>query len=664
MLIFIRRIFALLLIPVFIVLFLGTLLTFRVNATLLEADFYTDTLEELDAYEFLYDEAIPVALERAETEGDFDLDEDVPLNLGLTPQNVSARIKEVLPPEWLAENIAAVINAGVPYITGGSDEFEITIPVDDRVEAATAVAQQLILDADIHTFMLDEIEEQDFENEEFISDLPFGLSLTNAQIVDGVRTIVPESWLRDRIAGVIDEVLPYLVGKVETFSVHIPLQARTEAGLEVAEDWLLTSLEGGAYDYLLDEQITPVVRASLGAGVELPFGVSVSDQEIVDALGAVLPQEWVAERVGDAVDAVGPYLTGATESFTLIVPLEDRALLAAETLEGLVNRRFEAVFNSLGLPGTYEQFIGQEGIDVLDELVAGIVDPLPDEIRITNDQLFGAIAADSPIQIEDIRELLRDGLTFTEQDLIELIEEQASSPGEAQDNVDLLNDARGYLRDGFTFDQTQVEEQFERQADFDAFDDARGYVALGRDFLFLLIVLLAAIALFIGMLGGRRWGTRLIWAGVPVLLAGAAMAIAFGPVAAVGFETGDDYIQDLDIDDVFVDKLIELQQALEESFVAPIAFQSAVAGAGGAAMILFGAFIGRRRSHRAPQVAAGGGTWETTEAAAARQMVSELRAEVGELQDEVEELQTEVADAQEKRDGDDKAENGKPPPGG
>ena len=66
MLITIRRLFAVLLLPVFLVLFLATLTVFRVNATLLEADFYTGTFERLSVYEFLYDDALPEAIREAE----------------------------------------------------------------------------------------------------------------------------------------------------------------------------------------------------------------------------------------------------------------------------------------------------------------------------------------------------------------------------------------------------------------------------------------------------------------------------------------------------------------------------------------------------------------------------------------------------------------------
>ncbi|MDA1035755.1 MAG: hypothetical protein O3B65_02605, partial [Chloroflexi bacterium] len=470
MLISIRRFLAILLVPIFLVLFLATMLVFRVNATVLESDFYTDALTDLDVYNFLYDEGLPYAIEKAEESGGFTL-HSVPLGIELTPQTVSARIAQVFPPAWLHENVSEVVNSGVPYITGASDEFSITLAVDDRVEAASDVFKQLLLEADVHSFLVDDFIQDQLD--EALLELPYGLVLTNEDITDGVIEVVPQDWLKDQVAGVLDEITPYLVGKEETFSVTIPLNERAASAITVAEGWFLTSLEGGAYDYLMEEQIAPVVQGALGAFVALPYGVTVSNEEIVAALAAVIPPQWVAERVSEALDAMGPYLIGETDSFLLTIPLEDRAALAAPTLVAAVDAKFESIYTSLricelseiptvlsslsldSLPAcrppivTYAQLKGLVGLDVLDELVQAFVDPLPDEITVNETILFAALG-DNASYLDTTREVLRDGYTFTEQDLITLIADQSATPAEGADNVERFQEVRGYLRDGFT----------------------------------------------------------------------------------------------------------------------------------------------------------------------------------------------------------------------
>jgi hypothetical protein len=255
----IRRILAVALIPLFFVLFLGTLLTFRVNATLLEPSFYTNTLAELDAYNFIYDEGIPYALEEAEQERGLTLS-DVPFGLDLTVDEVSILAKEILPPEWVEENVGHVINAGVPYLTGAMDELDVQVPVDDRLLAAAGVTKELVAEADLHSYLINDIVREGLGEQDFLDDLPFGLTLTEQQIIDGVAQVIPKDWLKAQAVALIDDVMPYLLGRTDEFNVHVPLQARTEAALEVVEEWLLTTTGegGGAYEYLLEEQIAPV----------------------------------------------------------------------------------------------------------------------------------------------------------------------------------------------------------------------------------------------------------------------------------------------------------------------------------------------------------------------------------------------------------------------
>ena len=104
MLITIRRLLAVFLLPIFLVLFVATLTIFRVNATLLEADFYTGTLERLDVFTFLYDEALPFAIE----DSGIDL-AGLPLGIDLTADAIAGYAARVLPPDWLAENVGGAI---------------------------------------------------------------------------------------------------------------------------------------------------------------------------------------------------------------------------------------------------------------------------------------------------------------------------------------------------------------------------------------------------------------------------------------------------------------------------------------------------------------------------------------------------------------------------
>ena len=623
MLITLRRLFAVLLLPVFLVLFVATLTVFRVNATLLEADFYTDTFERLSVYEFLYDDALPFAIE----ESGVDL-ATLPLGLDLTPDGVAGYAARVLPPDWLAENVGGAIAQAVPYLTGETDSFEITLRLDDRVEAADVVVRDLLREARIHAYLLDEVVRPrlDESKETLFAGLPFNPGLTTDQILDGVKDVVPEEWLKERIEDVLDQVVPYAVGKTDSFAVHIPVQERAEVGLDVVAVWLNLSLEGGgAYDYLLEEQIAPIVRANLGSAVALPYGVEVTDAEILDAMSQVLPPDWVQARVTDAIGSFGPYLTGRTDSFVLSIPLEDRAVLAADVLVDAVDAKFEAVYTALPIC-TIEQ-LGEVmsslsltelpecrpavvsyaalkpiiGLDIVEQLAVAIVDQLPDAIEVTERSLLDAFG-DAPggVSVDGIRGYLRDGFTFTDGDLQGLIENFDAGDTDVAARFD---EYRGYLSDGYTIDESSVmgwlDDNFER------FDDVRGWVKLGRDLLFLLVVLLGFIALIVGFLGGRRWGTRLVWAGVPVLISGALVGGIFSAASGPLRTFSDGPIRDINVTPVLIDKLFDVRDDLIASFVDPIANQGLISAALGFAMIVMGIFwASRRRFELAPTLAA------------------------------------------------------------
>ena len=281
----------------------------------------------------------------------------------------------------------------VPYVTGQTDESSITIPLADRMEDAVKVAEELVRDADIYNYLLEERARPEMAKSDValrLSNLPYGMTLTPDQISAGIEEVLPEEWLRERIEEVLDEVTPYATGKADDFALLIPLQNRADAALLVLEGWLLTGLDGGTYDYLLEEQIAPTVSGSLGPEVGIPFGITITDDEVVDAIGQVLPLSWVSDHISEAFGAMGPYLTGQTDSFTIEIPLRDRVEIAVETLQVTTDAKFQAFIDSLptctlqqlqGLelsleatpdcvpPGvTYQLLQGLVGLDVEEQL--------------------------------------------------------------------------------------------------------------------------------------------------------------------------------------------------------------------------------------------------------------------------------------------------------
>jgi hypothetical protein len=626
-----RRFLAIVLIPVFFALFLVTLISLRVNDTLLEPEFYTGTLERVDFYNFLYDEGIPLVLD--ESSGDV---ADGLVSLGLTPDQVAGYAKRIAPPDWLEENVSGVVGQALPYFTGEADEFSITLRLDERVEAAAEVARDLLVEARIHDFLLEEVIRPELEvnRVKVLEQLPYNVDLTTDEVLAGVRVVVPEAWFNDAIASVLDEITPYLTGATDSFRIEIALRERAHAGLGVVEGWLLQSLDGGAYEYLLYEQIAPVAVEALGSGAKLPYGVTITNHEVVEAIGHVLPPDWIKERVIEAVAVVGPYMTGQTDRFVISFNLEDRASLAVETLVDTADAKLAAVWEALPLCGevndlaglslsltepppcrpplvTYEQLKSVVGLNVLDELATAVVEPLSKTVDIDQDELFAALGTTDGASVDTVRELLRDGWVFTDTDLRDRIREQAGD-----DALGAFDDLRLWLSEGFTYTDQDLLVSFAEaksnidlntgtmidSADFDTFDRARRQVANVRSRLFYLFGLPILFAIFIGFLGGRRWGSRLIWAAVPVVIAGGLIGGAFRVFSSgiglidAAVDEGTTVLVDAIVPNAAIaSKLIEVRDDLIVSFTQPISDQGLIATGVGVALMVLGTMLLRRR---------------------------------------------------------------------
>ena len=516
-----------------------------------------------------------------------------------------SNLKRVLPPEWVQASVEMVIVQAVPYFTGDEESFSVTVKLDERVAAAVEVTGELIRDADTYTFLIDEVVEPEVvKNRDLLDDLPYGISLTPPQVVAGVVEVMPESWLDQRVEEVVDELTPYVTGERDSFSVLIPLQDRAEAALPVPERWLLEALESGAYDYLLQEQMAPTIQEQLGGQVELPFGVTVTDDEIVEALALALPPEWVADRVGDAFDAFGPYLTGRQDSFTLSIPLQEPVRVAMDALVDTVGAKYETLFDSLptcslsqlsGLrlsldelpeclpPGaSFTVVAGLVGLDVVDVLTGSVVERLPIDIQFTQAYLEAAVG--DAVDLEQVRDLLKSGLTFTDEDLRELILEEAG-----QEELDLFDDLREAMRDGITFTEQDLREEVGLEY-IDDLDEARRNVSRARRFLLVLLAPLAVLMLLIGFLGGRTWWSRLAWAGVPLFLLGVVVAGGISAVIGGVKSFTDNPIRELDVSQVIIDKALEVREELIDLFLTPVLLQGLVTLGLGLAMLLVGVF--------------------------------------------------------------------------
>lgn len=653
-----RRFIAVFLSVIFLPVFLATLVVLRVNDTALAADFYVEQLRKADVFNFLYDEVIPAAIdELGQGEG------DPPPGLNLARDVLVVAMKETFPPEWLQEQSEDAITQLLPYLVGDSDGFTLSVDLAGRLEALGGVVERELgvnYDRVFEEVITPPLEDYLRENE-----LPMGIRVESQSIVDAVQEVVPPDWIQARVEHVVDQLVPYLRGDVEHFAINLPIADRLEAAVTPVKRLLR---EADAYGGVFDEVVSQLVTENISQFSELPFGVTVTGEEINAALRDVLPPEFIQEQTEAMIDELVPWVTGEQDSFAIVVPLDQRKDAMLAVIDGLVNQKIQEVADSLpacsvgealdlvqtglsglipscrptgysldeikqelgiSIPGITEEAIEEQmgidlsivtegvtvegiqeafGIDILGPVRAIIVDALPDVFTYTDADLRETLGVEDEQTLDDALEWVRNGITYSDIDLRETL----GLDGEGD-----LDRALRWLQEGFTDDALRdlvTDDGADPQA-LDGFDRYRGWLGLARSLWFLLVLLPLLLLAAVGFLGGRRWRSRAAWAATLLLFAAGTVYIAFGPVySAIAKPIIDDQIAEAargntGVGLLMLNKSLDIVSTVVEEFVSGLESRSLVLTVVAAAVLglsIFWSTLFGRGGTAQPQPSPGG----------------------------------------------------------
>ena len=610
-----RRLSAVVLGALFVCLALIFALAFRVNNTLLEPEFVKGQLRDGDVYNYLHDEVLPAALDEIGENAS-----DTPIDLALLKDDIIFAAREIFPPEWIQQQSELTIDKTLSYLTGDKDSFEITIPLSDRVEAARDALKQTVTDGVTLDVVYDEVLLREaIESVGNLDDLPLGIALTETKVESALEQIIEREWLRREIVGAVDEVVPYFTGQREEFAIVIDVASRVEPTQRVLKEILK---EADTRQFLFDEMIDPQIEEVVGLGMALPFGITLTSQEVRDSVREVLPRQWVDQRIDDTVDQIVAFLTSQDESFNLTVPFEDRKTEAVRVVGELADRKLAETYASL--PGctaqqlaqmnvgslaatglecrlpflTIEQIQQQAGVVINSHAEAFIDERLPDSWQFTEEDLREHVGSDRWESIVQVREWLASGYVYTSSDLREDLaksdftgsDEAWNTLGDAtrllyienSEKVRNLDRVRGWMANGLSFSSNDLERKLQEDTesfDFARFDAARKGLGLVRDFSFLGWVFLIVLLGLAGFLGGRTLSGKLTWAAVFLGIAGLVIYVAAGPVyeAVPGSmlrEGINEALADTDgVNKVILTKVTEVTLNASDDFVSGIKFQ-------------------------------------------------------------------------------------------
>ncbi len=531
-----RRTLAIPAIITFIILLVAVLLITQVNDTAGNPGFYVDRLREADMYNFLYQEVVPAGLEELEKQDT----SDIPIDIDALKDEAVSTAESILPPEWLQAQVESAIHTVLPYILGDTDGFTYTLALKDRVERTADVIKNETLQSEAFASLYDDgfsyLAEQLAKN---LDALPYTLTISEQQIENALKTVASENWIVSRAGAAIDAITPYMTGDSEHFTVTIPLEDRVDA---IAAAFL--ELIGGpeTYDYLLDEIISPVVASSLQEAVNLPFGVTVTQEEIASAIKQVLPQAWVQARLEEVVNGIAAYIKAEADTIVVTIDLSDRKAAAVDALAGLADQKLSDLYNSIptcstleflvallnrpegSLPScrpegiAYEDFKGLLDIVVPITVEQMIGDQIPDQWVLTDSDIIALLGEGNADVLDKMRDRVLEGWKFTDADLIDLL---------GSDAEQTLYDARDRIANGYTVTETDITDAIkDADINIDLFDDVRHSLGTARTWLWAIWLAPILVLLYVGLLGGRNWRSRLAWALVPLFLTSLTVFVA------------------------------------------------------------------------------------------------------------------------------------------
>jgi hypothetical protein len=156
----------------------------------------------------------------------------LPFTLGLTLEDIVEGLKSLCSGPWLAEQVDAVLDGLVPYVTGKTEKFSVLIRLEGRATAASQVVRgwlQRILEGEGYDHLVRE------QGVPFLRVLltsivrpPYGVSFSDEDLARLIGLAAPREWVKAQIDGGIEEFERYATGRAQSFAISIPLGERAD----------------------------------------------------------------------------------------------------------------------------------------------------------------------------------------------------------------------------------------------------------------------------------------------------------------------------------------------------------------------------------------------------------------------------------------------------
>ena len=551
-----RKVLAVLLAGLFLILFFFAVTVNQVVDTASDPDVVTGMLDDAEMYDYAYDNIVGNLVHDMVSKG-IEIDSGIgdlskPTVLTFDDPDAAALaitsfIETIVPREYVRDKVKEGMTGLVPYARGEVDTFTLDLEVQERVRQVPDAARQVVSDLDLTERVIEDLlipQLDSFTGQ--ISGQALGINLTDAEIESAARRIFAAEWLEGQLFGAIDEITPYFAGDSDSFSVDLQFGDRAVIIGQILKDKLIK--QETLYNLVFAQVVDPLIQQTVAQSTSVGFGISLTEAEVVDSFEVIAPRQWVQDQGEGVIDALIAYMVGETDSLAYRVDLSDRKIAASIELEALALRKLKSALADIpdcdspaaALGAT--QDIGSQqlprciagGQPMIDlalttftpfmnaQIVAFVEAQVPSEVSYSQAD-FESQVGGSLESIDEIRDGIAEGFSFSDRDLVDMIASDSSRTAQADAERTLQT-----LADGFVFTEEDIVGDLDPAA-LKQLNDIRGYVGTGLSIRWVLWILVLIPLVVIALIGGDGWPDRLKWAGG---VAAISALIVYGGIAA------------------------------------------------------------------------------------------------------------------------------------
>lgn len=557
---YLRRTVAVLIGFVFLAVLLAALVVLRLNSTFLDPEFYPEQLEKHGVYRFIMVDVLESALDEAraiEAENfGIDIRENPLVATGLTTAQIIDAVHRSLSARDL-QRIAspAALRAG-QYVSAERDTVTLKVKTTEPIKGVADELNLLMRESGAYGQLLErEVKPRILEAAgEAVAEDGSGWMLYlfrtgddgQESLVRAVMGILTPRWLESQVEQAVDPLTAYVVGESDGFRITMRFDdAQASAAFEATKSILR---EVDDYDLVYTGVVEPAVKDRLGEEVNLPYGLAVTNQEVVDALRQSAAPALVQQQAELLVDGVSTYVTGRSDRFSTEISLVSNKQAAARVITELVGTKISEALATL--PGCATEARARDAVANLRRLAAPAC--VPQGVNAGDLLEYLSRATGSPIHFQVMRGV-PDNIAFTEADLRAALRE-AGGPEtlEAFDNhrgvfrkswaythqdlradlaargnaLEVLDRTRSILADGYVLSARGGR----KDGPGGQVDMVRGWFKTIRQYGWAVYVAAPVLLVIIGLLGGTTWRARIAWASATMLLSATAVSILAWPV--------------------------------------------------------------------------------------------------------------------------------------